>query len=142
MSEFDPETRPACDRGDDEAFATLYDQTAPGIFDFLARVVRDRSTAEDLTQSTFVRAFESRSSVRDPATVVAWRFRITNNLALNHLTRPSRTDSHGEHYIHGRELVAVVERSDRDRERVGRCTSRLVHCSNVLTVVHAASRLR
>ena len=36
MSEFDPETRPACDRGDDEAFAMLSNQTAPGIFDFIA----------------------------------------------------------------------------------------------------------
>jgi RNA polymerase sigma factor (sigma-70 family) len=78
--------------GDEAALAALYDRHLPGLYDFLGRLVRDPPAAEDLTQMTFVRAWEARRKLRDPARVRAWLYTIANNLALNHLTRKPPTD--------------------------------------------------
>jgi RNA polymerase sigma factor (sigma-70 family) len=84
--------------GDEAALAALYDRHLPGIYDFLARLVRDPPAAEDLTQMTFVRAWEARRKLRDPARVRAWLYTIANNLALNHLTRRPPTDPIDEQF--------------------------------------------
>ncbi|MBJ7597522.1 MAG: sigma-70 family RNA polymerase sigma factor [Candidatus Dormibacteraeota bacterium] len=64
----------------------------PGIYDFLSRFVRDSSIAEDLAQLTFVRAWEARESLQDPARVRGWLYTIAHNLATNHVTRSRRTE--------------------------------------------------
>jgi RNA polymerase sigma factor (sigma-70 family) len=85
--------------GDEAALAALYDRHLRGVYDFVARVVRDPAAAEDLTQMTFVRAWEGRSRLRDAGRVKAWLFTIAHNLALNHVTR-------------GRDLESIDERFD------------------------------
>ncbi|HEY4025736.1 MAG TPA: sigma-70 family RNA polymerase sigma factor [Candidatus Dormibacteraeota bacterium] len=73
--------------GDTAALGQLYDRHVRGIHDFLARFTRDRSAAEDLAQSTFLRAWERRETLRDPSKVRAWLYATAHNLALNHVTR-------------------------------------------------------
>jgi RNA polymerase sigma factor (sigma-70 family) len=73
--------------GDDEAFAQLYERYMPRLYDFAARLVRDPAAAEDLVQTTFVRAYERRETLRDPAKVRSWLYATAHNLAMNHLTR-------------------------------------------------------
>src|ERR1700716_2682166 len=84
--------------GDEAALAALYDRHLPGIYDFLARLVRDPPAAEDLPQMTLLRAWEARLKLRDPARVRAWLYTIANNLALNHLTRRPPTDPIDEQF--------------------------------------------
>jgi RNA polymerase sigma factor (sigma-70 family) len=79
--------------GDEAALAALYDRHLRAVYDFVARVVRDPASAEDLTQMTFVRAWEGRDKLRDPARVKAWLFTIAHNLALNHVTRGRQMES-------------------------------------------------
>jgi RNA polymerase sigma factor (sigma-70 family) len=74
-------------RGDTAALGQLYDRHVRGIHDFLARFTRDPSAAEDLAQSTFLRAWERRETLRDPSKVRAWLYATAHNLALNHVTR-------------------------------------------------------
>ena len=57
--------------GEVSAFAALYEQHALEIHDFLLRTVRDGAAAEDLTQMTFLRAFERRNTLSDPGKVPA-----------------------------------------------------------------------
>jgi RNA polymerase sigma factor (sigma-70 family) len=79
--------------GDEAALAAVYDRHLRGVYDFVARVVRDPFAAEDITQMTFVRAWESRQRLRDPDRLKAWLFTIAHNLALNHLTRGRKLES-------------------------------------------------
>src|SRR3979411_1115602 len=83
----DIELARALREGDEAALAAIYDRYMPGIYDFLARFLRDRSAAEDLAQMTFIRAWEKRDSLRDPARVKSWLYTIAHNLATNHVTR-------------------------------------------------------
>ena len=74
-------------RGSDDAFRAVYEQYARPIYDFLRWTVRDPTAAEDLTQSTFLHAFERHASLRDPAALKGWLYRIAHNAAMNHVTR-------------------------------------------------------
>jgi RNA polymerase sigma factor (sigma-70 family) len=78
--------------GEEAALASLYDRHMPGIYDFLARYLRDPHSAEDLAQTTFVRAWERRETLRQPEGVRAWLFTIAHNLATNQLTRTRRAE--------------------------------------------------
>jgi RNA polymerase sigma factor (sigma-70 family) len=84
--------------GDQHALAALYDRHVPGIYDFLARYLRDPAAAEDLVQTTFVRAWEGRETLREPAGVKGWLFRIAHNLATNQLTRARPQDQVEDHF--------------------------------------------
>ncbi len=71
--------------GDRDSFGELYRRRAPAVFDHLARVVHDPAAAEDLTQATFLAAFESLAQLRDPARVRGWLFTIAHRKAMDHL---------------------------------------------------------
>jgi len=73
--------------GDTDALGQLYERHVRGIHDYLARFTRDPAAAEDLTHSTFLRAWEGRSALRDPSKVRAWLYATAHHLALNHVTR-------------------------------------------------------
>src|SRR5260370_712177 len=85
-------------QGDAAAFETLYRDYAPGIYDFLVRLVRDRAAAEDLTQATFIKAFEHRSTLREPEKVRCWLWATAHNQALNHLARQRKSDPLDEQF--------------------------------------------
>jgi RNA polymerase sigma factor (sigma-70 family) len=70
----------------------LYERHAPEIHDFLVRTVRDHATAEDLTQTTFIRLIERGETVREVDKVRPWLFTVAHNLAVTHVTRRRPTD--------------------------------------------------
>jgi RNA polymerase sigma factor (sigma-70 family) len=78
--------------GDDAAFDAFYRRYARPVHDYALGIVRDRSLAEDVTQTTFLRAYEQRTSVRDPAAVRGWLYRIAHNVAINQVSRTRPTD--------------------------------------------------
>jgi RNA polymerase sigma factor (sigma-70 family) len=69
--------------GDTDALGELYQRHAPAIHDFLLRTTRDPALAEDLTQMTFLKAFERRAGLRDPSRVRSWLFSIASHTALD-----------------------------------------------------------
>lgn len=69
--------------GDEQAFDQLYQRYVPRLYDFGVRLLRDPGAAEDLVQSTFIRAYEHRDALRDAAKVKSWLFTIAHNLAMD-----------------------------------------------------------
>jgi RNA polymerase sigma factor (sigma-70 family) len=72
--------------------------------------VRDAAAAEDLTQTTFLRAFERRSTLSDPGKVRPWLFSIAHHLALNQLSRSRPTED-----IDARYDLAAPQRGPEDQ---------------------------
>ena len=66
--------------GDRSAFALVYERHAAPIMTFLAHALGDASTAEDLCQETFVRAWRAAPRFRRDAPLAPWLFRIARNL--------------------------------------------------------------
>jgi RNA polymerase sigma factor (sigma-70 family) len=76
--------------GDQSAFAALYDRYFNRVYDFLARMLRDRAAAEDVTQETFIQAMTALKSLKKPEGFKSWLFTIARNQALNRLEREKR----------------------------------------------------
>jgi len=71
---------PQARAGDVDAFESLYRRHQAGIYTFLRSQVREAELAADLTQQTFVRAWESLARLRDPGAFPSWLHRIALNL--------------------------------------------------------------
>ncbi len=66
--------------GDVEAFEALYRQNQAGIYAFIRSQVRQLELAADLTQDTFVRAWQALPRLKRPGAFRGWLHRIAANL--------------------------------------------------------------
>ena len=69
--------------GDRRAFERLYHVHLSRVFSLCARMVNDRTRAEELTQDVFVRAWEKLHLFRGEAAFGTWLHRMTVNVVLN-----------------------------------------------------------
>ena len=70
-------------RGDGAAFETLVTERSGEIYGLLYRLTENREEARDLTQETFLRAFQSISTFRGDSDLRTWIYRIAINQARN-----------------------------------------------------------
>lgn len=75
---------------DAQAFEMLMARYQEALRRHLGRVVRDDSTADDLTQEAFLRVWTRAEQWNGRGPFKAWLFRIATNLALNHLRSVQR----------------------------------------------------
>jgi RNA polymerase sigma-70 factor (ECF subfamily) len=78
--------------GAGERFEALYRSCADDVYAYVASLLRDRASAEDVTAAAFERAFRRRAlfDLRR-GTPRAWLFAIARNAALDELRRRRRT---------------------------------------------------
>ncbi len=70
-------------RGDAAAFETLVNERSREIYGLLYRLTENAEEARDLTQETFLRAFQSISHFRGDSDLRTWIYRIAINQARN-----------------------------------------------------------
>ena len=63
-------------QGDVEAYNLLVSRWEKRIFNYLLRLVSNREDALDLSQETFLKAYQNLRKLDDPARFAAWLFRI------------------------------------------------------------------
>jgi RNA polymerase sigma-70 factor (ECF subfamily) len=73
--------------GKDVAYRELLHRYERPVFSLVYRMVRDRETAEDLAQETFVKVLNALDSYRPEYRFSSWIFKIANNAAIDHLRR-------------------------------------------------------
>jgi RNA polymerase sigma-70 factor, ECF subfamily len=67
-----------------EDFDSLVRMHRPRIFRFILASLRNRETAENLTQDCFVRAYQARGQFRGASGIATWFMQIAANLVRNH----------------------------------------------------------
>ena len=78
-------------RGDQQAFALLYEAHFDRIYRYVYLKIGDREEAEDMTQQVFLSALRSISSFKYQGTpFTAWLFRIAHNQIVDHFRRKTR----------------------------------------------------
>ena len=74
-------------RGDVEAYNLLVSRWEKRVFNYLLRLVSNREDALDVSQETFLKAYQNLRKLDDPARFPAWLFRIAHNEAFSLLRR-------------------------------------------------------
>ena len=87
-------------------FLEIHDQFYARVRKFILASVKNESAADDLLQETFMKIQENLDSVRDPAKVSSWIFRVAHNLCQDHFRTLKKSSSHEE--VH-EELVNLQE---------------------------------
>jgi RNA polymerase sigma-70 factor, ECF subfamily len=77
-------------RGNPGAFEALVGRYQGPLVNFIARLIRDRYLAEDLTQEVFLRVYRAAPRFQARAKVSTWIFQIAYNLALTEIGRSRR----------------------------------------------------
>lgn len=102
-------------RGDDKAFAIVYDAVAPRLEGYLRRHLRDRSLVEDIIQQTFMQMHDKRGSFAAGSQVLPWAFSIARNFMIDTLRkskRESTTDLGNDRSPVEAILVSAVENAE------------------------------
>ena len=78
-------------RGDEHAFATLYQLHNKLVYSVCLRMTKDVAEAEDLTQEAFIQVFRNLNSFRGGSAFSTWLYRVAVNTVLMKLRRKSPT---------------------------------------------------
>jgi RNA polymerase sigma-70 factor, ECF subfamily len=76
-------------RGDEQAFATLYQLHNKRVYSVCLRMTKDVAEAEDLAQEAFMQVFRNLNSFRGNSAFSTWLHRIAVNTVLMKLRRKS-----------------------------------------------------
>jgi RNA polymerase sigma-70 factor (ECF subfamily) len=74
-------------------FQSVFSEFQKPVYNYVLRMVKDRSLAEELTQDIFVKTHKSLSEFRGDSKVSTWIFRIATNTCLDHFrSKPHKKD--------------------------------------------------
>ncbi len=76
--------------GDIQAFNSLVQRWQPPIHRFAFRFFNNSDEAHDITQQTFIKAYQKMDTLDDADKFSSWLYRIANNLCLDELKRAGR----------------------------------------------------
>lgn len=93
-------------QGDASAFGDLYMSLLDELYRYIYYRVSDERDAEDLTEVTFLKAWESLASFRGKVPFSAWIYRIAHNVVI-------------DHYRARKEIVSLNETTDVVWEEAG-----------------------
>ncbi len=77
-------------RGDERAFSIIVRTYEIPVFNYVLRLVGDRSLAEDLTQEVFLRVFQGLPNFSLRCRFTTWLFEVTKNRVLDELRASER----------------------------------------------------
>ena len=118
-------------RGDEAAFAQLYDATSRRLYGVVLRVVRDQALAEDVTQEVFLDVWRT-SSRFDPTlgSAMSWLMTIAQRSAVDRVRSSQaarvRDDAHAAtHQVIDFDTTAEAAHSSLEAQRVRRALATL-----------------
>ncbi|MCK5725262.1 MAG: RNA polymerase sigma factor RpoE [Thiotrichaceae bacterium] len=76
--------------GEKKAFDVLVLKYQQKVINIVMRYVRDQSTANDISQETFIKAYRGLKNFRGDSAFYTWLYRIAINTAKNHLVTMKR----------------------------------------------------
>lgn len=76
--------------GDRNAYAYLVDKYKTMVFTLALQITKDREEAEEVTQDTFIKAFQSLKGFQGKAKFSSWLYRIVYNTAISNLRKKEK----------------------------------------------------
>jgi RNA polymerase sigma-70 factor (ECF subfamily) len=85
LTQPDPGVLRKAQRGDERAFTLIVRAYERPVYNYIVRLVGDRSLAEDLTQEVFVRVYQGLPGFSLRSRFTTWLFQVTKNRVLDEL---------------------------------------------------------
>ncbi len=85
LTQPDPGVLRKAQRGDERAFTLIVRAYERPVYNYVLRLVGDRSLAEDLTQEVFIRVFQGLPGFSLRSRFTTWLFQVTKNRVLDEL---------------------------------------------------------
>jgi RNA polymerase sigma-70 factor (ECF subfamily) len=101
-------------RGDERAFSLILRAYETPVFNYVMRLVGDRTLAEDLTQEVFLRVFQGLPGFSLRSKFTTWLFQVTKNRVLDEL----RANERRPRSVVALEDIAPLEVVDQPHERI------------------------
>ncbi len=76
-----------CLDGDEQAFERLVLRFQNKVFTLVARMVRNRDTAADLSQEVFIKVFRKLSNLKDMNRLSSWIMQVAHNTTLDYIKK-------------------------------------------------------
>jgi RNA polymerase sigma factor (sigma-70 family) len=95
-------------KGNQDAFAILYERRFRRLYDFAFRIVRDSDIAADVVQSTFTKTWEQLNAGKLPNNINAWIYTLARNSAIDELRRRKRLTSTDFGSVEDKEFEALA----------------------------------
>ena len=86
----DPGVLRKAQKGDERAFSLIVRAYEVPVFNYVLRLVGDRSLAEDLTQEVFLRVYQGLAGFSLRSRFTTWLFQVTKNRVLDELRAKER----------------------------------------------------
>lgn len=123
--------------GDPAAERALYEAHVDRVYRMAWRLTGDAHQAEDVTQDTFVRAFERLAGFRGESSLSTWLCAIAHSMALNALRKTKRVRSRETDLELVPEVAGPARRSEPDlKERVSQALDKLAPGYRSVFVMH------
>ena len=126
---------------DRESLAQLYHRTRAAVYGLALSILGSGHDAEDVTQDTYVTAWEKCHLYRPQGTPMAWLLTITRNLARMKLRDRGRTQDLGEEQWHASPAHSPSVTPE-DRAVLEAALSILSDQERQIVVLHAAAGLK
>ncbi len=106
-------------RGDEEAFAALFEAHKRRVYSLCLRMTGDTAEAEDLAQEAFLQLFRKVSTFRGESAFSTWLHRLVVNVVLMHLRKKGLQQVPLEDTDNSQEETVKREYGDDDRRLLG-----------------------
>jgi RNA polymerase sigma-70 factor (ECF subfamily) len=87
LNEYDRDLIEACQRGDQEAFALLFESNNDKVYSIALRYAGDPAAAMDIAQDTFLKLLSHIRQFRSDSSFDTWLYRMVVNSCLDHQRR-------------------------------------------------------
>ena len=118
-------------RGDQAAFATLYDETSARIFGLVVRVVRDRAQSEEVTQEVYLQVWRTASRYDETkGSALSWLMTLAHRRSVDRVraaeaTSRQDTTYHQTGHVAEHDSTAEAVESSLDATRVRNAMAQL-----------------
>lgn len=137
--------------GDEDAFTALVKKYEKQIHAFVWRMVKDYHIAEEITQDTFLRAYEKLGTLRDPNHFSGWLYMIATRRSLTWLGKKripmqsleAMREAEIEALFYARYMAEQTEKlaTEKQREVVERLLQKLPTRERTAVVLHYLSEM-
>ena len=83
---------------DDKNLAEIYQEYVPRLRGHIMKIVKNKTTTEDIVQDVFVRAMRFAEKYEQGTNLQAWLYTIATNLAINYFRREKRREEKGDNH--------------------------------------------